>query len=603
MTSHLVTPGGVTLTSRHIPAVGEPRGTAYVSHGQAQHSLSLKETMCGMAQKGWNIHATDLRGHGYSSGDRAPLAHMEINAGWDRVVTDFHCSLKTAFEGVEWSERLVVAPNISAPLVLEILKTWGDLARQIVFVAPPPNQPALLRMARSIAKVRSLAHPQDRPDELLLYQVYSFLGAQLKNRSRLIDVVSSDQTVTDELLADEFAWPTPTTGYFYEMFRGIEQAWRWPEEATVKAGTRLLLLYGGDDPMTASGRFVTPMRNHFRHMGITDVVSYCVEGGRSGLVIEEARLGISRIIDDWSRDNVAANRDRQDLTANLGDVSSDILARLGLENPDGPLSADALVELCYNAIDDENSWTEVLYRVAYAVSEDADLNEQQLESIVLALMPHWDRSYKLNRQIMQAAAIGAVLENVIDRFEIGMAIVSDDLQVSYANDHFRTAFLELSKIGAHEGRLVEEGDLTRAVKTVAPASFAKSVQGGRQEVLLVVGGEAVGFYFRPQALRQTALQRGGASGAIIVRPAGSADKRGLRSELLQFAYGLTTKEAEAACGVIDGMSPGAIAAGLGVSIHTTRTHLKRVYEKIGVQGQTELVSRLLNGPIGLISGR
>jgi DNA-binding CsgD family transcriptional regulator len=129
------------------------------------------------------------------------------------------------------------------------------------------------------------------------------------------------------------------------------------------------------------------------------------------------------------------------------------------------------------------------------------------------------------------------------------------------------------------------------------------VQSGKQESLLVVGGEAVGFYFRPPALRQTALQRGGASGAIILRHTVSADMRGPRSELLQFAYGLTTREAEAACGVIEGHSPADIAVSLGVSIHTTRTHLKRVYEKVGVQGQTELTAKLLNGPIGLVSAR
>ncbi|WJS05872.1 serine aminopeptidase domain-containing protein [Roseibium aggregatum] len=603
ISSHQVTPEGVTLTSRQLEAVGEYRGTAFVSHGQAQHSLSLLDTLTGLAEKGWNVHATDLRGHGYSSGKRAPLAHMEINSGWESVVADFHLSLEKAFDGVDWCERMLVAPNISAPLALEVLKKWGDLARQIVFVAPPPNQPALMRMARSIAKVRSLAHPQDRPDDLLLYQLYSFLGAQLKDRSRLIDVVSSDQSITDELLANEYAWPTPTTGYFYEMFRGIEQAWRWPRDATVRPGTRILLLYGGDDPMTASGRFVKPMRSHFERMGVIDTVSYCVEGGRSGLIIEERRLGISRIIDDWTRDNAVMRQDKQALTANLGDVSSDILAKLGLENPDETLSADALVELCYNAINDENRWTEVLYRVAYAVSRDADLNEQQLESLVLALMPHWDRSYKLNRQIMQSAAVGAVLQNVIDRFDIGMAIVSDDLQVSYANDHFRTIICKMSDRAGNNAYLRDEHELTRRVKSLVTASFAKAVQTGKQEDLLVVEGEAVGFYFRPQALRQTALQRGGASGAIIVRDNASSDKHGLRSELLEFAYGLTTKEAEVACGVIDGLSPNDIAASLGVSIHTTRTHLKRVYEKVGVQGQTGLAARLLNGPIGLIAGR
>ena len=505
---------------------------------------------------------------------------------------------------MDWAKRLVVAPNISAPLVLGILKDWPDLARQIVFLTPPPNQPALLRMARSIAKVRSLTHPQEKPDELILHQLYSFLGAQITDRSRLIDVVSSDREITDELLADEYAWPTPTTGYFYEMFRGIEHAWRSEKGAKVRPDTRFLIMYGGEDPMTASGRFIRPMLAHFETLGITDVSSFCVEGGRAGLIIDEKRLGISGIVDDWASDRLgsSSNGDNRHQSANLRDVSSDVLLKLGLDDLDGGLSSDALVELCYNAINDENSWTEILYRVAYAVSEESKLNESQLESIVLALMPHWDRSYKLNRQIMQSAAVGAVLPNVIDRFELGMAIVDDDMRISFANDQFKDALFQLADGSFAMESLREEATLSKALAAIVPENFMRSVQATRQEVLLVIDGQAVGFYFRPQALRQTALQRGGASGAIIIRWRATGQKQHLRCELLQFAYGLTSKEAEAACGVLDGLSPNAIAEALDVSIHTTRTHLKRVYEKIGVQGQTELASRLLNGPIGLITG-
>ena len=60
------------------------------------------------------------------------------------------------------------------------------------------------------------------------------------------------------------------------------------------------VLYGGDDPMTANGRFVAPMRDHLMRIGGERVDAYRIEGGRSGLFIEERKFGISSIIARWT---------------------------------------------------------------------------------------------------------------------------------------------------------------------------------------------------------------------------------------------------------------------------------------------------------------
>lgn len=597
---NLVTDDGIALMYRSWDAADGATRTAFVTHSQAQHSLNLEKTLAGFADKGWVVHSADLRGHGYSAGPRAPLAHMDVNVGWNALVADLRFGLQTAFDGIPWQERLVAAPNIGAPLVLEVLKTWPDLAKNIVFITPPPNQPTLLKLARSLVKARMLLHPANEPDELIMHQLYTFLGARLSNREKLIDVVSSDRQITDQLIDDPYAWPTPTTGYFHEMFRGVEEAWKWPAGAKVADGTRMLVMYGGDDPMTANGKLVGPMRRHFATMGIEQTDAHCVKGGRSGLFIEEERFEISSIISGWV-DGVALPESIAGST-DMAAISSHVLSDMGFQDIDRELSADELVELCYTAIDDESRWVEMLYRVSYAISSDKPIEEGNLEAIVLALMPHWDRSLKLNRQIMQSAAIGAVLQNVIERLNIGIAIVTQDMDVTYANKLFARKF----------GSIVDEdfqtdGNLnvmSQHLKRIVAQDFVQRCKQDNGEAHMIVNGDVVGFHFRPAALRQTALQRGGASGVLILRRTEDEGAQGAaeRIDLLQFAYGLTAREADIALGVLDGLSPDAIAKHYDVSINTTRTHLKRIYEKVGVQGQAELASRLLRGPFGLVAG-
>jgi DNA-binding CsgD family transcriptional regulator len=51
---------------------------------------------------------------------------------------------------------------------------------------------------------------------------------------------------------------------------------------------------------------------------------------------------------------------------------------------------------------------------------------------------------------------------------------------------------------------------------------------------------------------------------------------------------MTTREARVALMIADGQTPNEAALALGISVNTLRTHLARIFEKTGVNGQREL---------------
>lgn len=63
--------------------------------------------------------------------------------------------------------------------------------------------------------------------------------------------------------------------------------------------------------------------------------------------------------------------------------------------------------------------------------------------------------------------------------------------------------------------------------------------------------------------------------------------------LLQSIYGLTPAEVRLAQQLLLGRRPAEAAEALGVTIHTVRAYLKRLYHKIGVRTQANLVRKLL----------
>ena len=69
---------------------------------------------------------------------------------------------------------------------------------------------------------------------------------------------------------------------------------------------------------------------------------------------------------------------------------------------------------------------------------------------------------------------------------------------------------------------------------------------------------------------------------LAIAPTGSVVER----------YGLTPSELRVALALLEGKTPGAIAAGQGVSLATVRTHLSRLYDKTDTGGQASLVLAL-----------
>lgn len=594
--SHIVSDDGSVL--QHIVCKAEtPTGkTAFVTHTQAQHSLNLLKTIKGLARQGFDVHAVDLRGHGHSSGKKAPLGHMQIDRGWDLLVSDLRLGFETAFSETDWENRFVVAPNIGTSLTLDILKTWPDLARNIALCSPPPSEPRLMRMGQAFTKARTLFHGEDNQDELTLQQLYRFLGLHLEDQSSLIDVVSSDRQIVSELMADPYAWPIPTTGYFHEMFRGIERGWTWDEGQSVHPETRFLLLYGGEDPVSARGLFIGPMMNRLHEMGSGDVGAYCIPEGRGGLLIEEERFQISALLARWEAGNLPL-KDIHQMQAEfsvpegqtgLHVVSSAMLDRLG-STPRADIRSEDLVELCYTAIDSEIHWTEALYQLAFEIAHSSEFDNERVGDMLRQIMPHWQRAFMLSKQMMQNAVIGSILQDIIGRFGIGIGIFSTDSNLLYGNDAFHQALDR--NFGA------EDADALRAL--------GKCIQDqpktDRRETLLVKDDEAVGFFFHPPIMNKMGMDSTSGSGVVILvdrqdRTVAGEDQK----ELLRLAYGLTDKEAETTLLVSRGLSPDRISEALAVSVNTVRTHLKSVFEKMNVRSQSELVSRLLGGAFSLV---
>ena len=568
--------------------------SVFIGHSQPTHSGMFEDIANGFRRAGWNAYSGDIRGHGNSTDKNFFLGHLGDKDGWKEAIGDMRLFLEKSFENVPWEDRLVVAPNISALLTLEVLKDWPDLAKHIVLISPVPNQKTLALVGKAFTQVRLRLRDPGERDEQALHHLYTFLGSHLKDRQHLADVMSSDRAVIRRVIEDPLAWPTPTVSYWADIFGGMLSAWKWPRGKKVASGTRCLIMFGGEDAMLRDGGFLAPIERFLRGIGVDDIASDRVHGARSALFLEEEKFNISGRILDWAEHRSRPEADNEEV--DVEQIASSMLAKFdNFQNTN--LSPEELVELCYNAVDDESRWTEVIYRMIYEAELAGNSTEEELQARIGRIMPHWERAFNINRQVMMNATLGVLLQGVVERLQIGVAILDKDDELLHANSAYDAALGSLyPEIAETPGN---DLDGNRATRLLLANNQSEGAPGTSSERIVLHDGRPVGFQFHPEALKQTGLQRQGPSSILVLR---SAEETGRPDEtrrvLAELAYGLTGKEAEIALSVAAGRKLDDIADDMGILVSTVRGHLKKAFHKMGVHSQTEMAARIMSGPLG-----
>jgi DNA-binding CsgD family transcriptional regulator len=222
-----------------------------------------------------------------------------------------------------------------------------------------------------------------------------------------------------------------------------------------------------------------------------------------------------------------------------------------------------------------------------------------------ALLPHIARAWRVKRTLAEWQARAGSLESVLDRLDRGIVITDGECKLRFAN---RAA-----------DRLLSRGDAIDASRGRIRAGRSRD-----SAALLALVGRAARTAIGEDGVATDALPlpRGddGAPLAVVAEPLAPAhsDSLGHRAEpgavlfigdsdactrpsdeRIRLVYGLTPAEAKLTALIVEGKDGAAAARALGVSGNTVKTHLKSVFDKVGVARQADLVRRVLADVGGL----
>lgn len=214
-----------------------------------------------------------------------------------------------------------------------------------------------------------------------------------------------------------------------------------------------------------------------------------------------------------------------------------------------------------------------------------------------AVMPHLQRAVQLHSRIaeLQAEAVTAV--GALNHLHIGLIRLDRDSRV-LAMNAAATAIVGLRDglTVTHEGLCASQADETRHLRAlVSSAAWTSEGRGFGAGGAMPISRPSLKRPFAAlvSPAPATGLQLSGAQCAAVVLVTDPEAAIESSEEILKRLFGLTDREAQIAGLLVQGRDLRGICDDLSIRSNTARTHLRHLFEKLGVRRQSELVSLLL----------
>jgi len=219
------------------------------------------------------------------------------------------------------------------------------------------------------------------------------------------------------------------------------------------------------------------------------------------------------------------------------------------------------------------------------------------KQILLTLRPHLEQALKVHSILLQTAQEKRIYSEAMTRLTIGTVILDGDAQVLEANQAARAIFERTRAITLQGNRLFvakprHRDFFSRAVSDAIswcehprPTPFSQALR------LECIGGADIGVLVRPAP--PTTLYRGRGVASAIIHLEDFSSSECVPEAIVAQLFGLTKSEARVAAMLASGLTLTDAGTKLNLTESSVRTYSKKIFAKMGVGRQADLVRLVL----------
>ena len=215
---------------------------------------------------------------------------------------------------------------------------------------------------------------------------------------------------------------------------------------------------------------------------------------------------------------------------------------------------------------------------------------------VRRLAPHMRRFARVRGAMADARALGASLGELLETRRLGIIQLDRCGRILEANDRARYILLKRDGLADRGGVLAagHQGENAELQCLLAQALPAHGVQGAGGSMKITRRKARGPLVLEIHPVRGMGADYRASRLAALVLVVDPADRPRVDPDLAAEVLGLTPAESLVAVALATGQTVAGIADAQGCGESTVRTHVKRIYRKLGIRKQTELVRRILS---------
>ena len=215
--------------------------------------------------------------------------------------------------------------------------------------------------------------------------------------------------------------------------------------------------------------------------------------------------------------------------------------------------------------------------------------------VIESLLPHLRYFVRVRHALLGAQTLNTSLARLLDDRRLGVIQLDRGGRIVETNDYARGLLLRGHGVFDQDGSLHARvpADNARLQELVAHAlpGFRSPVAGDSITVLRWPARSRLVVHVLPVGNRQKDFGIGGVAVLVLLVEPGRPAQ--LDAELVASALGLTETESQVAVALAIGKTASDMAQERGLKVSTVRFHINRIYTKLGLSRQTDLIRLVL----------
>ena len=295
--SWLESSDGTALHLLHWPTAKPPLALLMIAHGMAEHAGRYAQLAAKLNAAGYGVYALDQRGHGRSA-ERGVLGHYADTDGWNKVVGDLDTLNRHIRQQHPHTPLFLLGHSMGSYIGMAYLIRHSRDVQGAILSGSNYQPLALYKAASLICRFeRWRLGPTGRSRLIDQLSFGSFNKAFKPNRTDF-DWLSRDPAEVDRYVTDPLCGFVCTTQLWCDLMQGFQQITPLRNLAHINADLPLLVIGGGNDPVS-QGKRLNDLANALRRAGNRQVEVKIYPQARHELLNESNRDEVILYIQNW----------------------------------------------------------------------------------------------------------------------------------------------------------------------------------------------------------------------------------------------------------------------------------------------------------------